>query len=116
MALIENIIKKIMNNGVITSKEKLTESVYKIEIQSEAVKTMDFVPGCFIRLGVGIGQEASSKKDMVRSYSIWNIDKDKKIFSLAIATHSNGIGAQWAKDCTVGDTVYYKTKKAVIST
>ena len=111
MALIENIIKKIMDNGVITSKEQLSKSVYKIEIQSEAVRTLDFVPGCFIRLGVGIGQEASSKKDMVRSYSIWSIDKDKNTFSLAIATHSNGIGAQWAKDCMVGDTIYYKTKR-----
>ncbi|MGJ8734141.1 MAG: siderophore-interacting protein [Cellulophaga sp.] len=110
MALIENIIKKIMDNGVIISKEQLSKSVYKIEIQSEAVKTMDFVPGCFIRLGVGIGKKVSSKKDMVRSYSIWSIDKDKNTFSLAIATHSNGIGAQWIKNCTVGDNVYYKTK------
>ncbi|MGY0392197.1 siderophore-interacting protein [Bizionia sp. KMM 8389] len=111
MALIENIIKKIMDNGVIISKEQLSKSVYKIEIQSEAVKTIDFVPGCFIRLGVGIGQDASSKKDMVRSYSIWNINKAKNTFSLAIATHSNGIGAQWVKDCMAGDTVYYKTKR-----
>lgn len=111
MAFIEKIMKKIMDNGVITSKVQLSKSVYKIEIQSEAVKTMDFVPGCFIRLGVGLGQEASSKKDMVRSYSIWSIDKDKNTFSLAIATHSNGIGAQWVKDCMVGDTIYYKTKR-----
>ncbi|MCK0132606.1 SIP domain-containing protein [Flavobacteriaceae bacterium F08102] len=111
MALIENIIKKIMDTGVITSKEQLSKSVYKIEIQSEAIKTMDFVPGCFIRLGVGIGQNARAKKDMVRSYSIWNINKEKQTMDLAIATHSNGIGAQWVKDCTVGDTVYYKTKR-----
>lgn len=111
MALIEHILKKIMDNGVIIAKEQLSKSVYKIEIKSEAVKTLDFIPGCFIRLGVGIGQEASSKKDMVRSYSIWNIDKAKNSFSLAIATHSNGIGAKWVKNCAVGDTVYYKTKR-----
>ncbi|WP_458626810.1 siderophore-interacting protein [Winogradskyella sp. PC D3.3] len=110
MALLENIMKTIMDKGVIISKEKLSESVYKIQIQSEAVKTMDFVPGCFIRLGVGIGKKANSKKDMVRSYSIWDIDKDLNTFSLAIATHSNGIGALWVEDCTVGDKVYYKTK------
>ncbi|RPD94301.1 siderophore-interacting protein [Aureibaculum marinum] len=111
MTLLENIIKKIMDNGVIISKEKLTDSVYKIEIESEAVKTMDFVPGSFIRLGVGIGKQVTSKKDMARSYSIWNINKDQNSFSLAIATHSNGIGAQWVKDCKVGDSVYYKTKR-----
>ncbi|CDF79490.1 siderophore-interacting protein [Formosa agariphila KMM 3901] len=111
MAFIEHIIKKIMDSGVITSKTQLSKSVFKIEIHSEAVKPMDFIPGCFIRLGVGIGQAASSKKDMVRSYSIWSIDKDNNTFSLAIATHSNGIGAQWVKDCKVGDSVYYKVKR-----
>lgn len=111
MALLENIIKKIMDKGVIVSKEKLNESVYKIEIQSDAVATMDFIPGCFIRLGVGINKGVSSKKDMVRSYSIWDINKRKNTFTLAIATHSNGIGAQWIKNCSVGDLVYYKTKR-----
>lgn len=111
MALLENFIKIIMDQGVITAKEKLSTSVYKINIKSNAVKSMDFVPGYFIRLGVGINQEVASKKDMVRSYSIWDIDKDKNTISLAIATHSKGIGSQWAENCKVGDIVYYKTKK-----
>lgn len=110
MALLEHLIKKIMDKGEIVAKEKLTQSAYKITIRSEAVRTMDFVPGCFIRLGVGIGKQLHSKKDMARSYSIWDIDREHNIFSLAIATHSKGIGAQWAKNCKVGDTVYYKTK------
>lgn len=111
MALLENFIKIIMDMGVITAKEKLSTSAYKIDIKSDAVKTMDFIPGYFIRLGVGVGQEVSSKKDMVRSYSIWDIAKDKNTISLAIATHSKGIGSQWAENCKVGDIVYYKTKK-----
>ena len=111
MVLLETIMKTIMDKGVITSKTKYNASVYKIDITSDAVKTMDFIPGCFIRLGVGIGQNTSSKKDMVRSYSIWDINKETNTISLAIATHSNGIGASWVKNCTVGDTVYYKTKK-----
>lgn len=111
MAFVENIIKKIMDKGEILSKIKLTENVYHIVIKSDAIKTIDFVPGCFIRLGVGLGKELSLKKDMVRSYSIWDINKDKNTFSLAIATHSNGIGAQWVKNCEVGSTVYFKTKK-----
>lgn len=111
MALLENIIKKIMDQGVISYKEKLSNAVFKIQIQSNAIKTMDFEPGYFIRLGVGIGLDVSSKKDMVRSYSIWDINKDKNTISLAIATHSKGIGAKWAENCKVGDMVYYKTKK-----
>jgi len=111
MAFLENMIKKIMDEGLVFSKEKLNESVFKIEIQSKAVKTLDFVPGSFIRLGVGFGKEVTSKKDMVRSYSIWSIDKERNTFSLAIALHSKGIGAKWAETCSIGDTVYFKTKR-----
>ncbi len=111
MALLENLIKKILDKGVITAKAQVSSSVYKIEIKSEAVQNIDFIAGCFIRLGVGIGQATTSKKDMVRSYTIWDIDKATNTFSLAIATHSNGIGAQWVKRCSIGDTVYYKTKR-----
>lgn len=111
MAILENIIKKIMDRGTIVSKEKLNESAYKIEIKSDNVQNIDFIPGCFIRLGIGIGKKNSTKNDMVRSYTIWDIDKKKNTISLAIATHSNGIGAKWVKDCTVGDSVFFKTKK-----
>lgn len=115
MALLETIMKKIMDKGQITSKTRLTDSVYKIDITSDAIKTMDFMAGYFIRLGIGIGTNTNSKKDMVRSYSIWDINKDTNTISLSIATDSNGIGAQWVKNCNVGDTVYYKTKKGTFT-
>jgi len=115
MALLESIMKKIMDKGQITSKTRLTDSVYKIDITSDAVQAMDFIPGYFIRLGIGIGTNTNSKKDMVRSYSIWDINKDTNTISLAIATDSNGIGAHWVKNCNVGDTVYYKTKKGTFT-
>lgn len=115
MALLERIIKKILDQGVIVSKEKLNSNVYKIEIKSESIAHLDFIPGCFIRLAIGIGSNVNSKKDMVRSYSIWDINKTEHTISIAIATHSNGIGAQWVKKCNVGDTVYYKTKKGTFT-
>jgi len=115
MAILEQLIKKILTRGVIIAKEKISERAYKIQIHSEAVQHFDFIPGCFIRLGVGIGQEVSSTKDRVRSYSIWDINKAKNTFSLAIATASGGIGAKWVEGCSVGDTVYYKTKKGTFT-
>lgn len=69
------------------------------------------MPGHFIRLGVGIGQDEISMKDKVRSYSVWDIDKEKNTIDLAIATHSQGIGAKWVESCKPNDTVYFKWKK-----
>ena len=111
MEILETIIKKILDKGVITQKEKLTSSTYKIQIKSDSVKKINFVPGCFLRLGVGIGKDNTDKKDKVRSYTIWDINKKNNTIDIAVATHSNGIGAKWVKDCKVGDVIYFKTKR-----
>lgn len=112
MSLIENILKKVvLQDAIITRKEQLTASVYKITLQSESIKTASFQPGYFLRLGIGIGNDDVSFKDKVRSYSIWDINQNKGYLDLAIATDSNGIGSQWVKNCEVGETVYFKWKK-----
>ncbi|MCC6186781.1 MAG: SIP domain-containing protein [Chitinophagaceae bacterium] len=112
MGLVENILKKIvLQNAIITMKEKLSESVYKIRLQSESIKKTQFTPGYFLRLGIGIGNDELTIKDKVRSYSVWDINQTEGYIDLAIATDSNGIGAIWTKDCKVGDDVYFKWKK-----
>lgn len=111
MRIIENFLKKFLPKGTIIQKEKLSPAVYTIRIKSDAVKTLDFIPGYFLRLGVGIGKEEIAFKDKVRSYSIWDIDKKKETIAIAIATHSQGIGAKWAETCKLGDAVHFKWKK-----
>lgn len=111
MGLVETIIKKVLENGIILTKTKISDSVYKIRIQSDGIADYDFVPGHFLRLGVGIDQDEISLKDKVRSYSVWDINKENSTIDIAIATHSNGIGAKWGETCKPNDRVYFKWKK-----
>ncbi|WP_324027416.1 SIP domain-containing protein [Maribacter sp. BPC-D8] len=111
MGIVESIIKKVLEKGTIIEKTKLSDSVYKIRIQSDGIGNYDFEPGHFLRLGVGIGKDDISLKDKVRSYSAWDINKEKNTLDIAIATHSQGIGAQWVETCGPNDTVYFKWKK-----
>ncbi|CAZ98353.1 siderophore-interacting protein [Zobellia galactanivorans] len=111
MGIVETLIKKILEKGRIVEKLKLSESVYKIRITSKHIKDVDFTPGYFIRLGVGIGQEEIALKDKVRSYSVWAIDRENETIDLAIATHSRGIGAVWAETCQTDTEVHFKWKK-----
>ena len=111
MGIVESIIKKVLEKGSIIEKTKLSDSVYKIRIQSDGIGNYDFEPGHFLRLGVGIGKDDISLKDKVRSYSVWDIDKEKNTLEIAIATHSQGIGAQWVETCATNDMVYFKWKK-----
>ncbi len=110
MGLIDNIVKRFLEQGIIQDKIKLSKNAYHIKIQSESIKSVDFVPGYFVRLGVGFDNHQASMKDKVRSYSVWDIDKTFGTIDLAIATQSNGIGSQWVKNCKVGDSISFVWK------
>lgn len=112
MSLLENVLKKVvLDQATIIKKEQLSAFVYKVRLKGDSIKKAEFIPGYFLRLGVGIGQEDLDFKDKVRSYSVWNINKEEGWLDLAIATESNGVGANWVMNCNLGDLVYYKWKK-----
>jgi len=112
LRILENFIKTvILEEATITEKVTLSNKAYRIRLQGDSIHKATFTPGAFLRMAIGIGKEELSMKDKIRSYSVWDIDKEKGTLDLAIATHSNGVGSQWAKHCKEGDTIYYKWKK-----
>lgn len=111
MGIIDSIVKRFAEQGTIEHKSKLSETVFHIRIQSNSIKQVDFIPGYFLRLGVGLGVSDTTIKDKVRSYSVWDINKQSGTIDIAIATHSNGVGADWVKKCEIGDEVSFVWKK-----
>ena len=112
MGIIENILKNVvLQDAIIEKKVKISESVYKIRISSDSIKTTAFIPGYFLRLFVGIGNEEISFKDKVRSYSVWNINQEIGYLDMAIAINSGGTGAKWVTECEEGNKIYFKWKK-----
>ena len=71
---------------MIVDKTKLSEAVYKIRLKSDTFTKVDFVPGYFLRLGIGIGKEDLAMKDKIRSYSVWDLNIKEGFLDLAIAT------------------------------
>lgn len=111
MGLIDHIAKRFLEEATIIGKQRLSPAAIKVTIQAENIKTADFYPGYFIRLGVGFDNSEVSLKDKVRSYTVWDLNPITGTIELAIATHSNGIGASWAEHCKVGDKVFFAWKK-----
>ncbi|SDS99235.1 SIP domain-containing protein [Winogradskyella sediminis] len=112
MSLLENILKTVvLEQATIIEKMVLSKGTYGLRLQNDSIIKTHFTPGSFLRIAIGIGNEKLSMKDKIRSYSVWDIDKTEGIIDVAIATHSNGVGAEWVKNCKEGDTVYYKWKK-----
>jgi NADPH-dependent ferric siderophore reductase len=106
MGLIDRIAKRVLDQATLVHKSILSEAAYHIRIQSDKFKRADFMPGYFLRLGVGFGAD-TALKDKVRSYTVWNIDQSKGTIDCAIATHSNGVGTNWVKKCEVGSEVSF---------
>lgn len=111
MGLLKNILKRVLKENTITEKQKISESAYRIRLQSESIKDAEFVPGYFLRIGIGMTEESLTMQDFVRSYSVWDIDRTAGTIDLAIATHSRGPGAEWAEQRQTGDKVYFSWKK-----
>jgi NADPH-dependent ferric siderophore reductase len=49
--------------------------------------------------------------EKVRSYSVWNIDKENGSIDVAVCTRSEGPGSTWARECKIGDTVHFAWNK-----
>jgi NADPH-dependent ferric siderophore reductase len=111
MGILNQLVKQFLAEAAIVRKVQLSEAAYYIQLKGESIKNADFVPGYFLRLGIGIGQETISFQDAVRSYSVWDMDKANGTIDLAIATQSKGAGAKWVEQCQLGDKVYFKWKK-----
>jgi NADPH-dependent ferric siderophore reductase len=111
MGIMDTLAKRILNEATIVLKRPLSGAAWHLRIQHDSIKTAVFQPGYFLRLGVGLGNPATSMSDKVRSYSVWNRNRETGTIDLAIATHSNGIGAQWVRQCKEGDAVHFAWKK-----
>lgn len=111
MGVIENIVAVIFKKGIVVHKAQLSKSVYHIRIQSASLKNIGYVPGHFLRVFVGRGKAELSIREKVRSYSVWQFNKEKCEMDLAVTTLGKGPGAQWAIECREGDIVYFLWNK-----
>lgn len=111
MGIIKNLLKQIFSETTIYDKEKISESAYKISIKGESIKSAEFVPGYFLRISIGMNGNSLSRQDFMRTYSVWNIDKNNGTIDLAVATHSKGAGADWVEQLKTDDKIYFKWKK-----
>lgn len=110
MGLLDTIVSRISHKGHIVHKAQLSAHAYHIRIQSDNFATAEYVPGYFLRVFCGYGQEVSLG-DKIRSYSVWNLNRESRSVDMAVCTHSDGPGTRWAQNARVGDTVYFSWHK-----
>lgn len=110
MSLIDNIAKLVTLNAEVIYKEKLSDNIYHLKIKGEDLHSVDYIPGYHLRIMVGLGKETKFR-DKIRTYSVWNYDKSTGTIDLAVCAHSDGVGAQWIREVSVGDQIYFSKPK-----
>lgn len=110
MSFIESVAKLLTLNAIVIYKEKLNEHVFHLKIRGEDLSDLNYISGQHLRILVGLGK-STAFKDKVRTYSVWNYDKDNQTIDIAVCTHSNGIGSKWITDLKIGEKIYFSKPK-----
>ena len=111
MGFIANLISSLSNKAIITYKKQLTPDTYHIRIQAEDLKKVEYIPGHFIRVLVGKDKHLSFD-DNIRSYSVWEFDKQTGTIDMAVCVHAKGSGSVWARESKVGEMVSFRFHKS----
>ncbi len=106
MGIIDGVISLLVKNATITHKEKLSDHAYHLRIKSPEFSEVNYMPGYFLRVVCGMGKDVPMR-DKVRSYSVWNLNREQGYIDLAVCTHSDGVGTAWALESKVGDKVHF---------
>jgi len=109
MPVIHSSFKTPFLKGTIIKKEKIAAHTYHLRVQGDDIKNMDYIPGQHMKVIVGMNKNALLN-DKVRSYSIWDYNKENGTMDVAICTFSNGLGAKWAELVDAGDDFYFFIK------
>ncbi|MDY8135473.1 FAD-binding oxidoreductase [Aquimarina sp. 2201CG5-10] len=108
--MIEKILKIVLNEGTLINKREIANNVYHLTIQSTFIQKLKYTPGQHIRVYVGEKSNASGK-DNIRTYSIWNIERDLNKIHVAACCHTSGPGSTWVKTVEIGEKVFFSNPK-----
>jgi NADPH-dependent ferric siderophore reductase len=104
MGLLNSLVSKAFHRALLIHKEKIARNTFHLRMKLSGDSFRNYVPGQHIRI---LTESNNSAAINLRTYSIWNINKEKQEVDLAVCTFSNGPGSQWIKQINVGDTVYF---------
>lgn len=105
MSLVDNLAKRLSKTATLIQKEQIADHTYHLKIQGDDLKNLDYKPGEHVRILVGV-DKATSMQHKVRTYSVWQYEHTNGVMDLAVCTHSTGIGSLWARESSIGDSIY----------
>lgn len=110
MRFVDSIARRLLTEATLIHKQQIAAHTFRLTIQGDALKNLQYIPGEHLRVFVGLDRD-TSMQDKVRTYSVWGYDKPNARIDLAVCTHSTGIGSRWVSELAVGDPVYFAGPK-----
>jgi len=106
--------RRVLDRLFVTARvrgiEAITPRMRRIRIGGEALRGLAHTPGQQVRLHTGDLMSARTwtrPGDLLRTYSIWNLDPVAGELDLCVLDHGDGPGARWARELTAGQEVRF---------
>ncbi|WP_219825921.1 siderophore-interacting protein [Nonomuraea typhae] len=101
------VIDRLLVTATVAKIGMSTRRMRLIRLEGPALAGLSWTPGQHVRILVGDIREVWRRPgDMLRTYSIWDLDSTG--LELLVLDHGEGPGAQWARAAQPGDEVSFK--------
>jgi len=102
---------RFMNGGTVVDATLITPRMRRIRISSPSIGDMEWTAGQQVRVmtrnPISWNAVRSGFRDLLRTYSVYEFDKERSTIDLCVLDHGDGPGARWARGVVAGDHVNF---------
>ncbi|GIG86435.1 siderophore-interacting protein [Plantactinospora endophytica] len=92
--------------GTVEEVEPLTRRMRRVRVTGDRLRTVPWLPGQHVRVNVTPPRDWLRRPgDARRSYSVWELDRDRGSLDLCVLDHGDGPGAAWARNARPGQPI-----------
>lgn len=104
---------RLLNRATVSSVQMATPRMRRIRLSSPSIASLSWTAGQQIRVLTGdlVSWKAvrSGFRDLLRTYSIYDLNAEESYLELCVLDHGDGPGSTWARSLHAGDDVYFNS-------
>ncbi|MFZ0668145.1 MAG: siderophore-interacting protein [Acidimicrobiales bacterium] len=112
-ARLSMVIDRLLNRATVSSVTMATPRMRRIRLHSESIASMSWTAGQQVRVLTGdpVSWRAlrSAFRDLLRTYSVYDLNGEQSWLELCVLDHGDGPGATWARTVREGDEVHFNS-------
>jgi NADPH-dependent ferric siderophore reductase len=104
------LVDRLLNRATVVEVSPMGARMRRIRLQADEIRDLRWTPGQQVRILVGSVDWKALRggfRDLLRTYSVYDLDRDGGCLDLCVLDHGDGPGAQWSRRVQPGDDVHF---------